>query len=89
MEFTQYEVVQVSKLLKAPDAYEGWSRNRRPPQIGDIGTIVEVLKAEGIRDCYVVESVDQDGFTIWLCDFDKSELAVPDPEIYSRWVGLS
>ena len=40
--------------------------------IGDTGTIVFVL-AEGE---FIVESVNCDGSTVWLCDFREVDLAL-------------
>jgi hypothetical protein len=48
--------------------------NRRSPQVGDTGTIVEILGAAGLPDVYVVECVDSDGRTLWLGDLIAQEL---------------
>ena len=74
-ELKQYSMVRVVRLLHPPDRYNGWGLNRRSPQVGDVGTIVEILHAPGLPDSYVVEACDPDGSTIWLGDFDASELA--------------
>jgi len=69
----QYSMVEVAKLLHAPDHYDGWRLNKRPPALGDRGTIVEILHAAG-QTAYVVEAAGPDGVTIWLGDFDGEEL---------------
>jgi hypothetical protein len=74
MLFKQYQVVRVQKLVQPPGDYDGWRVNHRPPQVGDTGTIVEILAAAGVADKYVVESVAPDGRTIWLDDFLAEEL---------------
>ena len=73
-ELKQYNVVLVRQLLRSLDEYGSWGVNQRPPQVGDIGAIVEILQAPGLRDCYVVESVAKNGKTIWLDDFWAEEL---------------
>ena len=70
----QYEIVRVIRLLHSLDKYNGWRANQRDPQIGDTGTIVEILQAPNLPDKYVVEAVASDGSTIWLSDFDVGEI---------------
>jgi hypothetical protein len=72
--FQQYDSVRVARLLDPPETYNGWGFNRRPPRVGDVGTIVDILVAQGVPDSYVVESSDPDGVTIWLGDFRTEEL---------------
>jgi hypothetical protein len=69
-----YGLVRVVQLLSPPEAYDGWRVNRRPPQVGDIGTLVDILHAPDLADKYVVEASGSDGVTIWLADFDVEEL---------------
>ncbi len=71
----QYDVVRVVQLLRPAEAYDGWGLNQRPPQVGDVGTIVEILQAPGLPDDYVVECVGPGGRPIWLGDFFEEELA--------------
>ena len=70
----QYEQVRLGQLLQSPDAYNGWRVNHRPPAVGDVGIIVDILKVPGMPDSYVVESTGTDGGTIWLGDFRAEEL---------------
>ena len=70
----QYAVVRVRQLLHPPDHYDGWGLNKRPPQVGDTGTIVDILHAPDLPDCYVVESSGDGGVTVWLGDFCIEEL---------------
>jgi hypothetical protein len=71
----QYGVVRVRQLLQSPDAYNGWNVNQRPPQVGDVGTVVDIFPGmDGKPDCYVVESSGADGVTVWLGDFSAAEL---------------
>lgn len=74
MGLEQLTVVRVRRRFRDPADYDGWRLNQRPPHVGDVGTIVEVLHAEGLPDCYVVESADENGMTIWLADFTADEL---------------
>ncbi len=77
----QYGLVRVRQLLHAPEHYDGWRLNQRPPRVGDKGCIVDILQAPGLPDCYVVECSGADGIDIWLADFNKEELeALPGNE---------
>ena len=71
----QYTVVSVLEVARAADTYDGWKVNKRAPQVGDVGTIVDILHAEGHPDHYVVECSDSNGFTIWLGEFLSNEIA--------------
>jgi len=71
----RYDVVKVKSLVTAIGR-NGWNINARAPRVGDIGTVVEILKAEGQDAQFVVESVAADGTTIWLADFTAEELEV-------------
>jgi hypothetical protein len=61
------------------DHYNGWNFNQRTPEIGDIGTIVDILHIPGSPDNYIVESCAKDGTTLWLGDFDLEELQAVNP----------
>ena len=74
LELVQYNPVQVIALLFTIDTYDGWRVNQRPPAIGDTGILIEILEGRGFPNKYVVESSDDEGFTIWLADFDAEEL---------------
>jgi hypothetical protein len=70
----QYGLVRVRQLLQAAVEYDGWRVNQRPPQVGDVGTLLDILNAPGLPDRYVVESSGADGITVWLGDFAAEEL---------------
>ena len=70
----QYGLVRIRQLLKPPEEYDGWHLNQRAPQVGDLGTSVDILQAPGLPDQYVVESSGPDGVTIFLGDFAAEEL---------------
>lgn len=70
----EYEVVRVRQRLRPADSYDGWNINQRPPQVGDVGTVVGILHAHGLPDHYVVECCGADGASIWLGDFLAEEL---------------
>ena len=74
----QYSLVRVRKLLHPPEHYDGWGVNKRPPQVGDKGTIVDILQAPGAPDNYVVESSAQEGTATSLGDFSSEELEAAD-----------
>ena len=69
----EYDVVRVTQLLKPDRRYDGNAGIKRPPQIGDSGTIVHV-PPEPYSEWCIVECLDKNGFTIWLADFTADEL---------------
>ena len=70
----QYEQVRLRQLLRPPEAYDGWALNQRPPQVGDVGCLVDILQAAGVTNSYVVEFSGPDGVIVWMGDFSTSEL---------------
>jgi hypothetical protein len=74
MPFEQYSLVRVGQLLCSPDDYDGWRINQRPPQVGDIGTLLDILQVPGLPDRYVVECSGGYGVDIWLGEFSAEEL---------------
>jgi hypothetical protein len=70
----QYQLVRIKTLLQSSNEYDGWRLNKRSPWVGDIGTLVEHLHADGLPDRYVVECSETNGTTVWLSDFHREEL---------------
>ena len=68
--FSEYDFVRVVRLAVSGRAYRGTNGASRPPQIGDVGTIVFVY---GEHD-FAVECVAEGGMTAWLADFHSDEL---------------
>ena len=75
-ELRQYELVRVTRLLAPAESYDGWKINKRPPVVGDIGTLIDFLHAQGLPSRYVVECPSRagDGSSDWLGDFLAEEL---------------
>ena len=71
-----YAVVRVRKLVGHADEYDGWHLNQRPPEVGDVGALLDMLTAPGMPNKFVVESSAADGTTLWLSDFFAEELEV-------------
>ncbi len=69
-----YHEVRVVKILRPLDEYNGWGMNKRPPEIGDTGTYIDLLRAPDVPDHYVVENSDTDGSDIWLSEFLIDEI---------------
>jgi hypothetical protein len=80
---THYGLVRIIQLQQALENYDGWEVNRRPPQIGDLGTVIDILHAPEQPAHYIVESSDREGITIWLGDFDAEELEPIDDAEYT------
>jgi hypothetical protein len=74
-----YAVVRIKCLVAPLENYDGWAVNQRPPAIGDVGTLIDVLAAPNLPDRYVVESSAVDGITVWLGDFLAEELELVEP----------
>jgi len=70
----QYDVVRIRQLIDPAKDYCGTQWFRRPPVVGDVGAIVEILNASGLPDSYMVECCGPEGSTIWLAEFSAAEL---------------
>jgi hypothetical protein len=70
----QYEIVRVVQMLHPLEEYDSWHANKCTPQVGDTGTIVEILQSPNLPTKYTVEAVEPDGATLWLSDFDADEI---------------
>ena len=66
-----YSSVKIANLNAATRHIEGTEGVVRQPQIGDSGTIVHVHVP---GKAFIVECVDSEGYTVWVGDFDSSEL---------------
>ena len=66
--------VRVVRLLRPPESYLGWSGAKRPPKIGDVGTIVDIQNVRNLPTNYVVEAESPDGIPDWLGDFSAEEI---------------
>ena len=75
----EYAEVRIVRLLRPIEDYDGWGCNQRPPQVGDTGTIVDILHVPALPTRYIVEKSAADGSDIWLSDFQADELEVVLP----------
>lgn len=74
-DLVQYGLARVKAILRDPEQYDGWKINKRPPQVGDIGTITDILQGPGASAHLIVEMLDpSSGTTIWLSEFEEEEL---------------
>ncbi|WP_157572761.1 hypothetical protein [Nevskia soli] len=73
--FKEFDVVRVV-ALNGKRNYDGTEGSKRHPQIGDVGTVVHVLKNEQKESpaAFTVEAVAPNGDTLWVADFAKNEL---------------
>ena len=74
MRFQEYDQVRIVRMRTPERDYGGSQSVRRPPRVGDVGTIVHFYEVNDPSAPFVVESVDRNGFTIWLADFYPDEL---------------
>jgi len=54
--------------------WSDFAEDARPPRIGDVATVVEVLHAPGHPDGFECECVDDHGRTLWLATFHAEAL---------------
>jgi len=73
--FPEYSEVRVTQLLGQGRHYWGTDGVCRPPEVGDTGTIVYIVDWAN-PTVYIVESLDQHGYTVWVADFVADELAL-------------
>jgi hypothetical protein len=69
----EFDVVRVARLERVGRQFRGTDTVMRPPQVGDMGTIVGEPGAHD-AGAVTVEMVDGDGMTVWLADFARHEL---------------
>ena len=69
-----YSQVRLKRLLRNPQEYDGWKLNKRNPEVGDIGNLIDILHAKELPDHYIVEKTESDGSTTWLGEFVAEEL---------------
>lgn len=67
----ELDCVKIVKLSQKNRHFDGTKTAKRPPKIGDFGTIVHFKE-----NFCIVESIDSDGYTIWLAVFSPDELEV-------------
>jgi len=70
----EYDAVRVVKLLKEPREFTGTSSVARAPRIGDVAVVCHEYIPSDPTAKIAVELIDNEGYTIWLADFDRAEL---------------
>jgi hypothetical protein len=70
----EYDVVRVVRLVTPRRSFGGTEGVRRPPKVGDVATICHEGHPRDPEAQVAVEMVDETGVTVWLADFDRSEL---------------
>ena len=72
--YREYDVVRVVRLLTTKREFSGTDGVKRAPQVGDTATIVHLYEINNPTATVVAESVNSNGNTIWLADFQPDEL---------------
>ena len=70
----EFDVVRVVRLLRADRPFDGTDGVRRPPRIGDVATICHEYDPGNPAAMVAVEMSDDQGLTVWLADFERTEL---------------
>lgn len=72
--FELYTPVRVHQLVQPSESYDPWGLNQRSPRVGDVGVLIDLLRAPGAPDRYVVELSGSGGVSVWLAEFFAEEL---------------
>lgn len=70
----ELDVVRITSLGSVERAVDGSPGVVRQPVVGDLGTIVHLIRPTR----FIVECVDNQGMTVWISDFDLDEVQVVD-----------
>jgi len=70
----EYDEVRVVRLATADRDFTGTEGRLRPPSIGDTAIVCHDYDPGNPDGRVAAERVDADGNTVWLADFEKSEL---------------
>ena len=73
----EFDTVRIIALNGRAEDHLAATAYSRLPQVGDIGTIVDLIptdEPDGAATRYVVEKVEVTGTTVWLAEFTKDEL---------------
>ena len=74
-DFILYEEVRVKAILRDLSEYDNFELNKCPPQIGDVGYLIDILHIDGYPDRFLVEKSDPStGVDIWLSEFEGEEI---------------
>ena len=68
--------VRIKQLLNSVREYDSWGVNKKPPQVGEVGALIDILSSPERPDKYVVENVSKDGSPVWLAEFFAEELEI-------------
>src|SRR3989442_10134883 len=77
--YNELDAVKVIRLARPKRDVSGTDRVRRQPQVGDLGTVVAVLSPTSRPPGYYVESLNDDGLTVWLPGGEGGENSSPPP----------
>ena len=70
----ELDFVRIVRLEKPSRDFGGTTGVARPPEVGDVGTIVDAVGNLMVT----VECVDPSGMTLWLADFYLDEVELVD-----------
>ncbi|UCD84281.1 MAG: hypothetical protein JSU92_13545 [Deltaproteobacteria bacterium] len=74
MTLREYDVVRIVALSSPSRHVDGTEAVLRQPVVGDTGTIVNITGEDTDHPLYTVECVNSEGYTVWLADFDATEI---------------
>lgn len=81
--FAEYSTVRLVQLEQERRwVSEGTEGISRPPEIGDVGTVVDFGESES-HITYIVEKIDPGGGTVWVAEFLAQELELVEDDAAS------
>lgn len=70
----ELDTVEVIHLSSELADHQIWDGSIRPPQVGDLGTVIDLHGNGSQHTEYRVENVDSAGRTLWMATFRATEL---------------
>jgi hypothetical protein len=70
----EYDTVRVVRLGNLERQFQGTEGVCRSPKVGDLAVIVHEYDPDNPAAPVAVEMLDDEGYTVWLADFEKDEL---------------
>lgn len=70
----EYDRVRVIRIIRPDREFEGTDGVARSPRVGDVATVCHEYQPDDSTAIVAVEMVDSRGYTVWLADFDRTEL---------------
>ena len=74
IQLQELDSVRVVHVSTQPQDHLLWESSVRSPQVGDVGTVIEILPKRLHTPRYVIECVGANGRTLWMATFGQDDL---------------